>query len=131
MLAALAVGAQTTAIPAEGERLRDAEAELLFRGAAYAAAIRSFREAERRLPLSLDELAEPSGATGRRHIRRLYGDPMGEGWTLLRGPDGGISGVASSAGGAPRRRAFFPPGYEEFAGAEAYSDWEFAADGGS
>lgn len=128
VLAAMAVAAQTTWIPAESERLRDAEAELLFRGRAYARAIESWRRAGNgSLPPSLEALLDDPREPGRRHIRRLYEDPMGGGWTLIRGADGGVAGVASSSGAAPRRRAFFPPGLEEFRGAEAYSDWVFGA----
>lgn len=130
VLAALAAAAQATWIPPGSERLRDAEAELLFRGHAYARAIGSYREAgdRRELPSDLRHLLDDPREPGRRHIRRLYEDPMGESWTLLRGPDGGIAGVASSATGVPRRRAFFPPGYEEFAAAETYADWVFGLD---
>lgn len=128
VLAAMAVAAQATSIPAESERIRDAEAELLFRGEAYRAAVASYWEAggARRLPTGLGDLLDDPREPGRRHIRRLYDDPLGEGWTLIRGADGGIAGVASSSAGVPRRRAFFPPGLEDFAEAETYTDWAFA-----
>ena len=127
VLAVMAIAAQTTAIPPRSERLRDAEAELLFRGEAYRRAVRSYWEAgpEPRLPAELDDLLDDPREPGRRHIRRLYEDPMGEGWTLLGGDDGGIAGVASSSGAAPRRTAFFAPGDEGFARARSYADWEF------
>ena len=128
VLAVMAVAAQTTWIPSRSERLRDAEAELLFRGDAYRRAVASYWAAggaDPRLPSGLDDLLDDPREPGRRHIRRLYDDPLGGGWTLLYGEDGGIAGVASSSPEAPRRRAFFPPGYEAFEEAGTYADWEF------
>ena len=125
VLAVMAIMAQTAAIPSERARLRDAEDELLFRGDAYRRAVASYWVVERCLPTDLAHLLDDPREPGRRHLRRLYDDPMGEGWTLLRGEDGGIAGVASTGGGTPRRRAFFPPGDEGFAEAETYADWAF------
>ena len=128
VLAVMAIAAQTTWIPSRSERLRDAEAELLFRGDAYRRAVASYWAAggaEPRLPSGLDDLLDDPREPGRRHIRRLYDDPLGGGWTLLYGEDGGIAGVASSSPETPRRRAFFPPGYEAFEEAGTYADWEF------
>lgn len=128
VLAVMAIAAQTTAIPPESARLRDAEAELLFRGDAYRRAVASYwaaGEGDPRLPGDLRSLLDDPREPGRRHIRRLYDDPLGGSWTLLRGDDGGVAGVAPADAGTPRRRAFFPPGYEAFAEAETYADWAF------
>lgn len=125
LLAAAALAAQTTWIPASGERLRDAEEELLFRGEAYVRAIASYAAADGRLPGELSHLLSDPRAEEVRHIRRLWEPPLGEGWTLLRGEDGGIAGVAPQSDAVPRRRAFFPAGREALAEAETYADWEF------
>ena len=128
VLAVMAIAAQTTAIPSGSERLRDAEAELLFRGDAYRRAVASFWAAggaDLRLPGALSDLLDDPREPGRRHIRRLYDNPLGGGWTILRGEDGGIEGVAPASPSAPRRRAFFPPGDAAFEEAETYADWAF------
>lgn len=129
VLVAAALSAQTAFIPAESARIRDAEAELLFRGAAYREAIEAFWAAggsAPRLPRSLDELRDDPRGDGQRHIRQLYGDPITDRpWTLIRGNDGGISGVASTSTDRPRRRAFFPAGFEDFEAADSYADWTF------
>jgi hypothetical protein len=125
LLTAAAIAAQTTWIPSEGERLRDAEEELLFRGEAYVRAIASYAVVDGRLPGELAHLLEDPRREDLRHIRRLWEPPIGEGWTLLRGEDGGIMGVAPQSDAVPRRRAFLPSGREGFAEAETYAAWEF------
>ena len=135
-LVVIALGAQVATIPTQSALTRNAEAELIFRGQAYAAAIRSYRNAiedDPRLPQNLEELLDDRRFIGRRHIRRLYDDPMtGGAWTVLRDEDGGIRGVASRATGAPRKKAFFPAGLSGFATATSYTGWRFVfdADGG-
>ena len=96
-LVVIALGAQVATIPTQSALTRNAEAELIFRGQAYAAAIRSYRNAiedDPRLPQNLEELLDDRRFIGRRHIRRLYDDPMtGGAWNVLRDEDGGIRGV--------------------------------------
>lgn len=134
MLLAVGMAAQTATIPSESARIRDAEAELLFRGLAYRDAIASYWAAggdAPRLPGRLTDLLEDDRDGRRRHIRQLYPDPLsGARWTLIAGPDGGIAGVASSSAAAPRKRAFFPVGLEAFAEAESYADWRFVFEPG-
>lgn len=109
------------------------EQELLFRGEAYRRAIRSYYEsggAIKQFPRSLDDLVKDSRtASGRRHIRALYPDPMNKDekpeWTLIRAPDGGISGVASQSRDVPLKQANFPKEFEKFAGATSYAEWVF------
>lgn len=112
----------------------DREAELLFRGAAYRRAIRSYYEAGVELgvksfPRALENLLEDPRFPHRRHLRALYPDPMAEDeegeWTLIRAPDGGIAGVASRGHGEPLRKANFEKPFENFAGAASYADWIF------
>lgn len=108
------------------------EAELLFRGSAYRHAIRSYYEAGspvRTFPRNLEDLVNDPRFPNRHHLRALYPDPMapeskGE-WLLLRAPDGGIAGVASSSKDEPLKKANFPAGLEQFAGARTYADWVF------
>jgi type II secretory pathway pseudopilin PulG len=110
---------------------RDREAQLLFIGDQYRSAIAQFHASgpgANRYPQELDELVQdPRSPEPRRFLRRLYADPMTGhlDWTLLRDPNGGIYGVASSAGGVPLKRANFRAPDESFAGAECYCDWKF------
>ena len=90
---------------------------------------RSTPQATRQLPARLEDLLEDrrSGAT-RRHLRRIYLDPLTgkPEWGLVKQGDR-VSGVYSLAGGAPVRRAGFAKGDDAFAGASSYAQWRFIA----
>lgn len=108
----------------------DREMELLFRGMAYREAIRRYYQAGqvKSYPPSLDSLVLDTRFPGKRYLRDLYRDPMGgeKGeWQLVRGADGGITGVASRSKAVPLKQANFPEGYEKFAHAQTYSEWTF------
>lgn len=108
----------------------DREAELLFRGLAYRNAIRSFHQANGAFPRSLEDLLkDPRSASGRRHIRALYRDPMSQDkkqeWRLIRAIDGGIAGVSSASREEPLKQVNFPKELEKFTGANAYAEWLF------
>jgi hypothetical protein len=107
------------------------EEELLFIGRQFAAAFRSYYESSpagnRQFPARLEDLLKDPRYPGvRRHLRRIYPDPMtGRPWVLVAAPEGGIMGVHSVSEGAPLKVANFE---SEFAGLEAkkrYSDWVF------
>jgi type II secretory pathway pseudopilin PulG len=108
---------------------RDKEAELLFRGQAYLRAIESYYQARPdvpRYPQNLEDLLKDPRFTYRRHIRRLFRDPMtGEEFQLLRGEDGGIVGVASGSEGTPLKQTDFPARIQAFEGSTRYSEWRF------
>ena len=111
---------------------REREAELLFIGAQYRQAIRSYYErddvAPPRLPQSVNELLEDNRtAKVVRHLRRAYRDPLtGEELALIQEPDTrGIIGVYSQANGHPFKTAGFLPEDETFAGASSYAAWRF------
>lgn len=115
------------------------EAELLYRGQAYKDAIKRYYEAGgtagriKDFPHSLEDLLlDPRFPNNKRHLRALYPDPMSANadkdkptWTLMRAPDGGISGVASASKEAPLKKAHFPKGLESFADAQSYAEWVF------
>lgn len=128
-LAILAVSATALATLDSAAVRAEREAELLFRGLAYRAAIASYYRAspDHTFPRKLAHLLEDPRLPGRRHLRGLYPDPMTEDgeWTLVRAADGGIAGVASRSTRTPRKRAGFPPGLETFETAETYADWVF------
>ncbi len=117
------------------EAQREREAELLFTGREYANAIRSYAEANRnrpdRFPKSLDALVrDPNAVEVRRHLRRLYADPMtGRAeWGLVRDARGGITGVHSLSDRAPLKRAGFAEEERRFATARSHADWRFMGD---
>jgi len=112
---------------------RDREADLLFVGEEFRRAISAYYETAPagqppRFPAKLEDLVEDRRfPTVRRHLRKVYADPMtgGREWGVVRGPGDGIVGVYSLAPGAPLRKAGFPPLYAEFAAAKSYRDWRF------
>jgi len=133
LVAVVVMGILVEAATVQTSRIQQAEreAELLFRGMAYRAAIRSYYESGKPIktfPKSLDDLVKDPRAANRHHLRALYSDPMTHGkgeWVLTRAADGGISRGASRSSEVPFKRANFPPGLERFISAKSYSDWLF------
>lgn len=112
---------------------RSKETELLFIGEQFRQAIASYHRAgpadARAYPPSLDELLEDRRfPVPRRHLRRLYRDPMtGQPqWGLVRA-NGRVIGVHSLSPQAPMRTSFGPRD-AAFAGATGYDQWVFGAD---
>ena len=114
---------------------RDREDELLRVGQLYAQAIAAYYESspgsQKQYPQSLDNLLWDARFVGmRRHLRRLYTDPMnpGQPLLLLKGTDGTVRGVYSASDREPLRRtslrfermAEIPP-------ATQYRQWAFTA----
>jgi type II secretory pathway pseudopilin PulG len=137
LLYALALVALAASLTVQAGRLatrRQAEDELLFVGAQYRQALRSYQEStpagsSQQAPHELAELlADPRVPHLKRHLRRLHADPLTgqHRWGLLRNRDGGIVGVYSLAPGEPIRVANFPPDFFHFAGRQRYADWRFA-----
>jgi hypothetical protein len=62
-----------------------------------------------------------------RYLRRVYEDPITgmADWTLIRAPDGGIMGVASSSQLKPLKVQNFNVADESFKDATCYCDWQF------
>ncbi len=112
-------------------RQRDREAQLLWVGQQYRAALESYYRATpgpvKHLPLSLEELVRDSRFPNPvRHLRQVYPDPMQPDvpWGIVKRGNQ-IIGVYSQADGAPLRRSGFTPGLESFEGATQYSAWRF------
>lgn len=110
---------------------REREAELLFTGEQYRAAIRRYYYAtpagrRRELPPALAELVEDHRfPTPVRHLRQLYPDPMtGGDWELVMSGDR-IAGVRSTSDRAPIKQKNFPAAYAAFEGHTAYLEWTF------
>lgn len=111
-------------------RVRSNETELLRIGSEYRRALRSYHEAvvPHVYPRSIDELLlDRRGGMTRRHLRKLYADPVtGElEWGMVL-DQGAIIGFHSLSGRQPMKVAGFAPEDIDFEGAESYSDWVFS-----
>jgi type II secretory pathway pseudopilin PulG len=108
---------------------REREVELLYRGDAIRAAIAAYMYGgARQYPMELQDLVQDQRAPEiKRFLRRVYEDPMtGQAdWTLIRGPDGGIMGVASTSKATPLKIRGFNDWDESFKDATCYCDWQF------
>jgi len=118
------------------EAQREREQELLRVGAAYAAAIRAYRDGSpgslKRYPPSLQSLVLDTRFVGTtRHLRRLYADPLmpNRAWGTIYAPDGGVKGVYSMDDRQPLLRTAIALGTVELPPARKYSDWRFVAEG--
>ncbi|HET8730829.1 MAG TPA: hypothetical protein VFM34_06935 [Moraxellaceae bacterium] len=114
---------------------RQKEQELLYVGDIYRKAIHEYYlegpGGQRKYPESLNDLLlDKRFVTVRRHLRRLYPDPLtGKPFRLLMAPEGGIWGVASTAKGRPIKVAGFAEEYVGFESAVSYQDWQFMSAG--
>lgn len=121
---------------------REREAELLFVGGEIRLAIGRYYEATpggfKTFPAHLEDLLkDPRFPDTRRHLRKLYRDPVAanEDWVTIRSPQGGIMGIASSSAAAPLKRAGFDRADRAFEAQAVrlkeklrYRDWEFVYD---
>lgn len=113
---------------------RENELQLLFVGGQYRAAISSYLRASPgapEYPKTLEDLLEDRRLPQvRRHLRRLFPDPMtgSADWELIRAGDR-ITGVASRSTGEPFKRTGYAKEDEGFAEATTYRDWRFVASG--
>lgn len=113
---------------------REREAELLFIGEEFRRAITSYYESSpgvQRFPTSLAALVRDERyPTVRRHLRKIYVDPMTgtAQWGLVKQPEGGIVAVYSLSSARPLRTGNFTGAQEAFAGKPKYSDWIFRSE---
>jgi type II secretory pathway pseudopilin PulG len=123
----LATAGQSWSTAAQRER----EAELLFIGGEFRDAIRAYYFASpgaQRYPRRLDELLEDERFPSvRRHLRRVYRDPMTgkRDWVLIEAPGGGIMGVHSRSRGGALKTANFSDANRDLEGKASYADWKF------
>ncbi len=110
---------------------REREKELLFIGEQYANAIGSYFESTpsgpKQYPASFEELLQDHRFPSvRRHLRKVYSDPItgGEKWGLIK-QQGRIAGVYSLALQRPLKKAGFSNAWATFADAESYTAWQF------
>jgi type II secretory pathway pseudopilin PulG len=128
MSAAAAAGVKSTSAMMQRER----EARLLWAGAQIQRALLAYAQTApdelRRHPRTLDELLLDSrSTTPRRHLRRVYDDPMSRDgqWALVCDNAGRIVGVHSRSTRAPMKRARFPADVARFEKASSYAQWVF------
>lgn len=114
---------------------RVAEQELLFIGAEFRSALISYANAtptgQRRVPQSLNDLLkDPRYPNAKRHLRKLYYDPLtgNSEWGIVAAPDGGgVLGVYSLSKDTPIKIGNFDMVFQDFAGKTSYQDWRFMA----
>jgi len=131
-VAVLGVGLAATGQVWRTAAAREKERELLFVGNQFRTAIMNYYAGtpagQIRFPRSLEDLIEDHRMpVMRRHLRRVYPDPItgGDKWGIVPASDGGIAGVFSLSGQAPLKTAGFSGADAKFEGAERYSDWKF------
>jgi type II secretory pathway pseudopilin PulG len=112
---------------------RENEKELLYIGEQYRKAIVSYYENNpsgvKQYPKALEDLELDSRIPEpKRHIRKLYADPItrGKPWGLIK-QEGLIIGVYSTSEISPIKKRKFPSPYENFSEAGNYQDWKFIA----
>ena len=113
---------------------RAKETDLLWKGNQIRRAIGSYYEtshaggaAPQSFPSELDFLIkDPRFLETRRHLRRLYPDPMtGEDWEIIKDPSGRIMGVRSSSEKEPFKQDSFIEENKSFVDQKSYRDWQF------
>jgi type II secretory pathway pseudopilin PulG len=135
-VAVIAIAATASVSLGASMARRHAEQELLAIGLEFRQALHSYAglppgmaaPALARGPRSLDDLLRDPRAPGvRRHLRKLYADPLtGKAeWGLVTDPQGFIVGVHSLAEGEPIQRAGFDPRLLGFEDAAGYRQWVF------
>lgn len=132
LLVALAALSLSLLKSQEGAQMRhreQQEAELLFRGEQYRAAITAYREAGNGcFPVRVEQLLlDKRGPTPRYHLRQAWVDPLThhKTWGIIYDPQGRWIGVRSQGKGEPRRKVGFRHDAEAFIKAKSYYDWTF------
>ena len=114
-VAAIGAGLALAGTAWETASRREKEAELLYIGNAYRAAIASYYERSpgvKSFPRSLDDLVkDPRFPNTVRHLRKVYRDPItgSDKWGLVPGIGGGVMGIYSTSEALPLKQANFDP----------------------
>jgi type II secretory pathway pseudopilin PulG len=132
LVAALGAGMAAYGEFASHAAQREKEQQLLFVGNQFRQAIAAYYEgtpgAVKRFPRKLDELLQDQRhPTVRRHLRRLYADPITgkRDWGLVQAPEGGIMGVYSLSPAQTIKTGAFALRDRSLEGASRYADWQF------
>jgi len=135
LLVVLGLGLSVAGPRWANEQQRDRERELIRIGSLYGQAIRAYHESSpgslKQYPQTLDSLLVDTRFVGtRRHLRRLYTDPLRPGMplALVLGSDGTIRGVRSTSELEPfQQDSLRLEGLVEIPPARHYRDWAFVA----
>lgn len=114
-----------------------AEQELLEIGAEYSEALRSYAAATPRgyptaPPTMQDLLKDPRFPGTRRHLRKIYVDPVTgrQEWGIVyQGDQAGVLAVYSLSQAQPLKLANFDTRFQNFENKEHLSEWKFTASG--
>lgn len=112
-----------------------AEQELLNIGTAFSDALQSYAEAtpagQSTMPATLaDLLRDPRFPTPKRHLRKIFVDPVTgrtEWGIVYAGDRTGVVAIYSLSNARPVKISNFPQRFAGFAGALKISDWKFSA----
>ncbi len=111
---------------------REREKQLLFRAGQIEKAIGSYYNdssgGPAQYPKKFEYLLKDNRHLGvKRHLRKLYKDPMTieGGWGIVYDGKGGIKGIFSQSSEEPIKTSGFPEKYKLFENKIKYSDWKF------
>ena len=132
LIVVIGIGLAAAGMVWQTEVQREKEKELLFVGEQFRQAIGSYYESTpggaKQYPLALEELLrDPRFPDMRRHLRRIYPDPVtgNADWGLLKEQQR-IVGVYSKSESRPLMKAFTGEGRQGFSDAVTYAGWGFA-----
>lgn len=110
----------------------DRETELLYIGKAFKDAIKGYYDAgppnNKTLPARLEDLlSDPRSAGVKRHLRKIYRDPMTgkDDWILVMDGAQRVKGVHSRSETEPFKKDHFPDEFQSFTDKTKYSEWVF------
>lgn len=134
LLTIMAIVATATLQVGQLVQRREAEAELLSIGSEFRLALISYEKATpagaQSAPGALgDLLKDPRFPYIRRHLRKLYLDPVtGKsewGVVLSKANQTGIVGIHSLSSAKPIKIGYFEPIFQHFQGSVSYANWIF------
>ena len=133
LLAVIGIATSATVTLGVLVQRRTAEQALLDIGAEFQQALASYIGAtpagKPTYPNTLEDLLrDPRTAGLRRHLRKLYADPITgkTDWILLPAPGGqGFAGLHSLSTARPIKRANFDSMFVGFDNRKSYSEWQF------
>nr|WP_159466088.1 type II secretion system GspH family protein [Scandinavium goeteborgense] len=128
-LSALALGLLKSQDSLKMRHREQQEAELLFRGEQYRAAIATYQAMSNGcFPVRVEQLLiDKRGPTPLFHLRQNWADPLtnSKTWGMIFDPQGRWIGVRSLSKDAPRKKTGFSHDVEMFTKAKSYYDWTF------